>query len=756
MDQRGQKPTVFIFTTAYSPFIGGAEIAISEIAKRLSGKFDFVIVTARMRRDLPKKEIRKEGMVIRVGFGNYFDKFFLPIFSVFAISKLIKNNQTLFFGVDLSFGALAGAIAKFFHPKIPLVFNIQYGYGDERVASGRGGFIGRAFHFILFKADYVTAISTYLFDLAHKYGYTGEEAIIHNGVDFEKFSAARLKDKKISNTIITVSRLVQKNGVDILIKALAELKKDIPDIKLNIVGDGSERQNLEELSQKFGLNSVVKFFGEVTYDDIQKYLAEADIFVRASRFEGMGNVFVEALAAGLPIVGTKAGGITDIIKEGETGLFAKVDDPKDLAEKIKILFSDEKLYKKIVENGQKMVNEKFDWNKITASYEEIFSKRLLTNKRILIVTPLFPPDIGGPATYSRTLLLEFPKRGIGVRVLNFGVVRKYPKVFRHFIYFLKSLRLGKNVHIIFAQDPVSVGLPAMLVAKILRKKFILKVVGDYAWEQGVQRYGVKELLDEFLKKKYGFKVEFLRKIQRRVAHSAETIIVPSEYLKKVVVQWGINPEKIKIIYNAFDLSNSNKLLNGFGEHATLSEQSEARKVKQLITAKQLIVSAGRFVPWKGFDVLIGIMPELIKKFPDLKLVIIGDGPERESLHRFAGKHTIFTGNLTREKVLEYLSIADVFVLNTAYEGFSHQILEAMALGVPVVTTNVGGNLELIQNDESGFLIDFNDKNVFIEKILEILDNPALAHRFTEEAQKKAREFSKERMIRETIKVIEKL
>ncbi len=101
--------------------------------------------------------------------------------------------------------------------------------------------------------------------------------------------------------------------------------------------------------------------------------------------------------------------------------------------------------------------------------------------RILIATGIFPPDIGGPATYSKLLFDELPKRGFEVDVLSFGEVRKFPKIVRHFIYFLKVLSLGRKSDIIFVQDPVSVGLPVCIASKILRKKFALKIVGDYAW-----------------------------------------------------------------------------------------------------------------------------------------------------------------------------------------------------------------------------------------------------------------------------------
>lgn len=716
MNGEVKKPVIFVFTTAYFPFIGGAEVAIEQVTKKLSDKFDFVIFTSRMDKSLPKREVRSEGLVVRVGFGCVLDKYLLPLFGVFSALKFPRGSAALW-GMDLSFGSLCAAIMKIFWPRIPLVFTIQYGYGDERVASGRLGAIGLIFRFILLQADYVTAISTYLLKLCNQYGFIGEANVIYNGVDLEKF----LKKEVLplsggGHTIVTVSRLVQKNGVDVLIKAVAELKKEVPEIRLNIIGDGPERKNLEHMAYGLGLRANIQFFGEIPYDKLPKYLSGTDVFARPSRSEGMGNAFVEALAAGLPIVGTPVGGILDIIEDRKTGIFSKVDDPKDLSEKIKLLLCDKVLAQKIVANGQKMVEERFSWNKIARNYAEVFNHELGLKKRILIATGIFPPEVGGPATYSKILLDELPKCWFGVRVLSFGNVRHFPKILRHIAYGIKFMAYGRNADIIFAQDPVSVGLPAALAAKILRKKFILKIVGDYAWEQGVQRFGVKEVLDDFLKNKYRWEVEFLRKIQKFVANRANKIIVPSEYLKKIVSMWGVNPNKIQVIYNAFEAPE----LNVSKENAR----------KRLGLAGKILVSAGRDVPWKGFQTLRDLMPEILRQFPDTKLFILNNEP--------------------REKLLLYLRAADVFVLNTAYEGFSHQILEAMILGVPVITTDFGGNLELIEDGKNGFLVKYNDKTALAEKISKVLSDDALAQKLSENAQKKAQEFSLERMIQKTI------
>src|SRR3989344_866162 len=106
--------------------------------------------------------------------------------------------------------------------------------------------------------------------------------------------------------------------------------------------------------------------------------------------------------------------------------------------------------------------------------------------RIVVATPLYPPESGGPATYAKALEEELPKLGIEVSVVKYSDVRK--RFFRHLRYFLRVFRAAHGADIVYALDAVSVGFPAMLAAKLRRKPFVVKVVGDFAWEQGSQRF----------------------------------------------------------------------------------------------------------------------------------------------------------------------------------------------------------------------------------------------------------------------------
>ncbi len=380
--------------------------------------------------------------------------------------------------------------------------------------------------------------------------------------------------------------------------------------------------------------------------------------------------------------------------------------------------------------------------------------------KILITTGIYPPDIGGPATYSKLLFDKLPERGIEVDVLSFGGVRNLPKGISHLVYFFNILKKGRKVDVIYAQDPFSVGLPTMLANKILRKRFLIRIAGDFAWEQGVQRFGVKDSLDDFSiqKNKYGFMVKLFKKIQTKVAQSAELVIVPSKYFKGIIENWGINSDKIKVIYNGIEMSTKLSLdrftiarEDGRGEASPVVSASDNETDQNFSRRKKLLLSVGRLVPWKGFDVLIKCMPEILKYHPDLKLKIVGDGPQREELEKIIKilnleDSVILTGQLFREDLLNLKKQASIFVFNTNWESFSFDTVECMNLKLPIITTNVGPLPELIQNDMDGILIEPNNKEQIVSAVRKVLGNDEFRKKIIENAYNKSKQFSIEKTL----------
>ncbi|MCI5108823.1 MAG: glycosyltransferase family 4 protein [Candidatus Pacebacteria bacterium] len=357
--------------------------------------------------------------------------------------------------------------------------------------------------------------------------------------------------------------------------------------------------------------------------------------------------------------------------------------------------------------------------------------------QILVSTGIYPPSVGGPATYSKLLFDELPGHDIDVKVVSFDEVRSLPKVIRHIVFFIKVLFRSKGCQIIYAQDTVSVGLPSLLASRIYRKKFWLRVPGDYAWEQSRQRYGIKDSIDDFQLRKYSVRVEFLRSIQNFVANGASQIIVPSEYFKRLVSGWVKNPNKVKRIYNGIFLDEYKKDVND----------------------KNIILSSGRLVPWKGFDVLIEVIAELSREY-DLELHIAGDGPDKAALQEkiesmgLSDKVKIL-GFLDKPEMKRELSRATMYVLNTGFESFSFAVVEAMWFSLPVITTNVGNLSEIVDDGKSGVLVEYNNKTEIVTAIEKVLRGHEYAKSLSINAREKARNFSIDRTLDELTNTINK-
>ena len=267
--------------------------------------------------------------------------------------------------------------------------------------------------------------------------------------------------------------------------------------------------------------------------------------------------------------------------------------------------------------------------------------------KILITTGVYPPEIGGPATYTALLEKEMPKHGIDVFVLPFRTVRSLPKIIKHFVFFCRVLILSRKMDVLYTQDPVSVGFPTMLAAKILGKPFLARIAGDYAWEQATQRLSVKDGINEFQSKKYGWRVESIRLIQRITVKSADKVITPSKYFRDLVTGWNPSENNVVTVYNGIDLSD---IADSGGKFEP-----------------KTIISAGRLVPWKGFNTLIKIM----KNLPDWRLFIAGDGPDRAELSKLADDLNLsgrifILGKMDRKDLLDKMQKCEIFILNTSF------------------------------------------------------------------------------------------
>ena len=340
--------------------------------------------------------------------------------------------------------------------------------------------------------------------------------------------------------------------------------------------------------------------------------------------------------------------------------------------------------------------------------------------KILIATGIFPPEIGGPATYVPFIAGELVRRGHAVRVVTYGSrsrgqlaypVTRIPRIFlpvRYALFCIACVRYGFAADCIFAQDAVSSGIPAGIAAFVLRKRLIIKIVGDFSWEYARNAGLVSDTIDDFERRiSYPFLVRVIRFCQTMVCRYAAKVVVPSLYLRGIVAGWGIAMKKIVVVYNAVEIAH----------YPTL----EGRQ-------RYTIFSAGRLVPWKGFDGLIRAFAYTHRAFPSARLVIAGDGPCKDDLLAVAratgvADAVLFLGSIAPMEMAAWYCRAGCFALFSSYEGFSHVLLEALSYGLPVIASDAGGNAEIIRDGNNGVVVASGDERALAAALTAFLKKP---------------------------------
>ncbi len=202
--------------------------------------------------------------------------------------------------------------------------------------------------------------------------------VIPNGIDLDGFQGITRQeargemqieeDKKV---IIFVGRLSPVKGVKYLIQALDILRHKETSIKLLIVGDGEQRDELVDQVAKLDIERYITFIGEVSNEQVPKYMATSDIFVLPSLSEGFPNVCLEAMASGLPVIATKVGGLVEIIRDGQNGFLVNPETPREIAEKISLLLEDDELRERISSNNMEMVKD-YSWQVVVRRLEKVY------------------------------------------------------------------------------------------------------------------------------------------------------------------------------------------------------------------------------------------------------------------------------------------------------------------------------------------------------------------------------------------------
>ncbi len=326
--------------------------------------------------------------------------------------------------------------------------------------------------------------------------------------------------------------------------------------------------------------------------------------------------------------------------------------------------------------------------------------------RLFIASGIFHPESGGPATYLYQLLPELLSRGWDIRALTYGdgAVDGYGYPLTRISRRALPIRMGAYLkaaypnlswaNVIYQH---TLGLPLVGLRRAPR---LVKIVGDQAWERAIRKGWIPptEDIDDFQTKRYGTAATLQKSARSREVRGMDGVIVPSEYLKRMVVGWGVQPEKVRVIYNALPPDHI----------APQMSQSEARAQLGL-GDEPLLLTAARLTPWKGVNHLIAALLNV----PEVRLLVAGDGDQLDALKRQTTEtgmsdRVTFLGRVGRDQMPLYMKAADYLVLYSGYEGLSHTLLESLRAGTPVIASDKGGNPEVVRHGVNGLLVPYVD------------------------------------------------
>jgi glycosyltransferase involved in cell wall biosynthesis len=372
--------------------------------------------------------------------------------------------------------------------------------------------------------------------------------------------------------------------------------------------------------------------------------------------------------------------------------------------------------------------------------------------RVLLVTNVFPPLIGGPATFVDLLGHELARRGHRVTVVcssparshpsdrtrPFRVVRvstenRYRYEIRIRLVLLRELLRHRRVFVNLLETYVAE------VNRLARRRFVLKVVGDAAWERA-RNLGATTLDIDAFQTAGLERAAVAAEIRKRdgALDQARCVVTPSRYLKDLVVGWGVSADKVRVIPNGVE----DELL----ETPLPMKRSEGR-------LRALFV--GRLTNWKGVETLL----LAARDRPDVEVAIVGDGPEQPSLRELASQLGLngrarFLGRLERAAAQAEMQRAHVLVLTSLYEGHSHTLLEAGAVGLPCIASRRGGNPEVIADGENGLLVPAQDPDALGAALERLARDEPLRHALATRAWQRSRERRLAASVDEIVEVLE--
>ena len=352
--------------------------------------------------------------------------------------------------------------------------------------------------------------------------------------------------------------------------------------------------------------------------------------------------------------------------------------------------------------------------------------------RVVVVSGIWPPDVGGPASHAPALARHLTRGGHHVRVVTTAdrapapeaypvtwVSRSVPAGVRHGLVAARVAAAARGADVVYATSMVR---RAVAGAATARRPVVVKVVADEAYERARRSGRFEGTLEDFRDWPGDRRTQALRATRTALVRRADHVIVPSAYLGAHVVAWGVPAERVSVIPNPAP------------PLAPLPPREELRGALGVAPGEVVLAFAGRLTTQKALPGLL----EALAVTPGPTLLLLGEGPERDHLERRAaalelGPRVRFLGGGSRDDVLRLFAAADVAVLPSAWENFPHTVVEALAVGTPVLATAVGGVPEVVVDGRNGLLVTPGSAAALAEALGRLAGDADLRARLAEAA-----------------------
>jgi glycosyltransferase involved in cell wall biosynthesis len=361
---------------------------------------------------------------------------------------------------------------------------------------------------------------------------------------------------------------------------------------------------------------------------------------------------------------------------------------------------------------------------------------------VLVVSGIWPPDVGGPASHAPQVASFLESRGHGVAVVTTAsgepgpesfsvhwVSRSLPKGVVHVRTGIEVARRAVHADVVYTTGMFGRSAAG---AALAGRPYVMKLTADPAFERARRRGIVGGNVDQFQEAAGGVRVRGLRVARNLELRRAAHVFTPSAYLGELAVSWGVAPARVSVLPNPAprlsELAPRDVLRASFGMNG------------------MTLAFAGRLTAQKS----LGLALAALAQVDAVELLIAGEGDERKPLQARAAelglsRRVRFLGAVSRERVVELFRAADASILSSSWENFPHAVVEALAAGTPVIATATGGVAEVVHNEVNGLLVPAGDADALGAAVRRFAADGELRDRLRTAAAPSVAEYGPERV-----------